>query len=254
MIDSYVREKTDLYARDSVFSCNDACPRYGCRGDLVVSASLLEMYLQSRFLRVTLFDLFNKAFEISPSLDEGLDRARLRFRLKKPCPFLENEKACGIYPLRPAPCALFPEHLGLLEDGERRVHIERSGIGHYPCVDGSRLLLSEAREAALRHLWRLHTTEIFATDIYLFDVADFSVDLREALLEISGGDGVEIPYRKSEEALASLLAARGLDDRIGKKMGQLETDEGLQRYWSAMTISEVLVEGGGRLASAGAGR
>ncbi len=50
MLDAYLREKFDLYTLFSRFGCDDSCPRYGCRGDLVVSASLLDIHAQSRLL------------------------------------------------------------------------------------------------------------------------------------------------------------------------------------------------------------
>jgi Fe-S-cluster containining protein len=241
MIDAYVREKTDLYGEHSDFSCDDKCPRYGCRSNLVVAPSLLELYVQSRFLGVTVADLFNRAFDISPFTHEGLERVRIRFCLKKPCPFLDKGKTCGIYSVRPAACALFPEYLGLLGDRERRrEYIAEGGIDHYPCV--KTIVLSEARTETLHRLWRLHAVEICATEIYLFDIAGFSVDLREALLGIAHGGTGRIPYRKVGEALAILLAAQGLGDRIIEKIGDLGTDGGMRRYLSAMAISEAVVE------------
>ena len=47
-------------------------------------------------------------------------------RLKKPCPFLENDR-CSIYPVRPLPCILFPEYLvneGTFEANARQDHFK----------------------------------------------------------------------------------------------------------------------------------
>jgi hypothetical protein len=40
VLDAWVGGKGSLYARDSSFRCDDACPRYGCRGELLVSVTL----------------------------------------------------------------------------------------------------------------------------------------------------------------------------------------------------------------------
>jgi len=37
VIESYIDGKHDLYSHLSRFACDDACPRYGCKTDLVVS-------------------------------------------------------------------------------------------------------------------------------------------------------------------------------------------------------------------------
>jgi Fe-S-cluster containining protein len=192
VLDSYVKDKLALYTKFSHFACTSECPRYGCRSDLTVSASLLEIHVQSRFLRRSVRSLFDFAYKLSPSIDQGMARARIRFVLRKPCVFLKNGKMCGIYEMRTAVCALFPEHLGLMDDEARRVYVEANRIESYLCVSNLGAV-SDERKEALQKLLGLHQKEILATELYLFERAGFTVDLREDAAAVTKEVG-EIPF------------------------------------------------------------
>jgi len=137
VIESFARAKNDLYSRGSRFSCEEACSRNGCKGDLLVSTGLFEILAQGRILNRSMAELLSFAFRLSPFADAGLAKVRIRFTLRKPCAFLENGRTCSIYEARPAECALFPEYLGLLPEPEKREYCERIGVGDYPCVTKS---------------------------------------------------------------------------------------------------------------------
>ncbi len=74
MVESYIDDKHSLYSQFSRFACDDACPRYGCRTDLIVGVSILEIYEQARLLKRPVLELFNLAYRLSPVVDEVLDK------------------------------------------------------------------------------------------------------------------------------------------------------------------------------------
>ncbi len=242
MIESFARAKLDLYSRGSRFSCDEACPRYGCRGDLLVSAGLFEILAQGRILGRSVADLLRLAYRLSPFADAGLSKVRMRFTLRKPCLFLENGRTCSIYEARPTACALFPEYLALLPETERREYCERNGMGDYPCVTDGALSLSAEREEAIRRLQLVHWKEVMATEICLFGHAGFSVDLREDVAAVSDTAGAIVPYGKIEEALESFLARTGLNNEIMERLIVLEKEAHMESFFSALSITEALME------------
>jgi hypothetical protein len=50
VLDAWLGEKGNPYTKESLFRCDDACPRYGCRGELLVDVTLLELSAQARHL------------------------------------------------------------------------------------------------------------------------------------------------------------------------------------------------------------
>jgi len=232
----------DLYSRGSRFGCEEACPRYGCKGDLLVSAGLFEILAQGRILNKPMAELLGFAYRLSPSADDGLSKVRIRFTLRKPCLFLEGGRTCSIYEARPAECALFPEYLGLLPETERREHCERNGMAAYPCVTDSALSLSPERKETLRGLQRIHQKEIMATEICLFGVAGFSVDLRQDAAAATEAAGARIPYEKAEEVLESYLVRTGIYNTIMERLGVLEKEAEMESFFSALSIAEALME------------
>lgn len=240
MIESFAHARFDLYSRGSRFSCEDGCPRHGCKGDLLVSAGLFEVLAQGRILGRPMADLFRSAYRLSPAADDGLSKVRIRFTMRKPCVFLEDGRTCAIYAVRPAECALFPEYLGLLPDTERKGHCERIGVAEYPCVTDSALSLSAERGDALRSLQRIHHEEIMATEICLFGVAGFSVDLRQDVAAVA--DGARISFGKVEEVLEGYLARTGLRNTIMERLAVLEKEAQMESFFSALSVAEALME------------
>jgi Fe-S-cluster containining protein len=242
VIESFAGAKFDLYSRGSRFHCGEACPRYGCKGDLLVSAGLFEVLAQGRILHRSMADLLGSAYRLSPFADAGLSKVRIRFTLRKPCVFLEKGRTCSIYEARPAACALFPEYLALLPETERREYCEHSGVGHYPCIADGALSLSAEREEAIRRLQVIRRKEVMATEICLFGRAGFSVDLRQDVAAVSETAGATIPYGKIEEALEGFLARTGLYDAIMERLAVLEKEAGMEGFFSALSIAEALME------------
>jgi Fe-S-cluster containining protein len=242
VIESFARAKNDLYSRGSRFRCKEACPRCGCKGDLLVSTGLFEILAQGRILNRSMAELLSFAFRLSPFADAGLAKVRIRFTLRKPCAFLENGRTCSIYEARPAECALFPEYLGLLPEPERREYCERIGVGDYPCVTEAALSLRPEREEAIRRLQLIHRKEVVATEICLFGLAGFSVDLRHDVAAVSDTENAIIPYGKIEAALEGFLARTGLYNTIMERLAVLEKEARMESFFSALSIAEALME------------
>ena len=178
MIESFTRAKFDLYSRGPRFSCEEACPRYGCKGDLLVSTGLFEILAQGRILNRSMADLLRFAYRLSPFADAGLAKVRIRFTLRKPCA-VPGKRPDVLYLRSPSRgMRPFPEYLGLLPEPERREYCERIGVGDYPCVTKCGPLPEAEREEAIRRLQLIHRKEVMATEICLFGRAGFSVDLR----------------------------------------------------------------------------
>jgi Fe-S-cluster containining protein len=236
--DASARDKHLLYAQSSDFACDAACGRFGCRGELAVTVSLHELYGLGRFLKRSTLDVFGAACRLSPSIEKGLGRARIRVLLRKPCVFLDGAMMCSVHAVRPAVCALFPEHLALLEDGQRQAYIRDNGLEACPCTAGT-ARVSEARKEALRSLLLIHTREILATEIYLFGHAGFAVDLRSDIVDASATIEGTLPFTEVEASLDRLLKKGGLHRAVRAKMAAL--DEGrTEDLTGALSIAEVI--------------
>ena len=69
-----------------------------------------------------------------------------------------------------------------IPEEERQEYICDNGISTYPCVRREAYRVTPERKEAVRSLQRIHEREIYGTELYLFGVAGFSVDLREEVL------------------------------------------------------------------------
>jgi Fe-S-cluster containining protein len=106
-------------------------------------------------------------------------------KLKKPCPFLENDR-CSIYPVRPLPCIVFPEYLvneGVYEENANQAHFK-----DYLCLHRPFILSPERAKvvAKLRTMWE---RERLISSFYLFNQGSCYIDfsnLPKELLEAAG--------------------------------------------------------------------
>ncbi len=238
VLDAWLREKGDLYAKGSLFKCDDACPRYGCRGDMLVTVTLLELKSLAVYLSRPALDVFDRFCSVAPFVEQGVERVRVRFVLRKPCLFLEESGYCAVYPLRPAACALFPEFLSVHADGA--VYRADSDLARYPCIERF-TEVPEARKEALKALHGIHRKEVYAGEIYLFGQAGASFDPREEVGRLrEGRAGQPVPFSVQSKALDTLLRACGWWDRIREKIDALNTQEGFDTFFSAIRIVEQL--------------
>jgi len=238
VLDAWLGEKGNLYTKESLFRCDDACPRYGCRGELLVDVTLLELSVQARHLGQPVLEVFDRFCSMVPFVEHGLERVRVRFVLRKPCLFLDDSGYCAIYTVRPAACALFPEFLSL--DADRQEYVAGSDLSRYPCIEHF-ADVPEARKDALAMLSRMHQKEIYAGEIYLFGRAGFTLDLREEVSRrCDGRDGGVVPFNIQTDALHASLTAGGWWDQIRDKIQALDTPDVLGTLLSDMEIVEAL--------------
>jgi len=238
VIDASLSEKTDLYTKESLFKCNDACLCDGCSGDLVVSVSLLEIWALARRLHRPVLEVFDHYCRTIPFVEHDLGAVRVRFALRKPCLFLTEAGGCTIYAARPAVCALFPEFLSLR--GDRDEYIKEMDLSAYPCIEQF-ADASGARKDALTRLVSMHWEEIYAGEIYLFGRAGFTVDLREEVSRIRNGwSGEIVPFSLQTEALNRVIESCGWWVRIREKIGTLDAQEGVETLFSDMQIVKAL--------------
>jgi Fe-S-cluster containining protein len=120
-------------------------------------------------------------------------------RLKKPCPFLENDR-CSIYPVRPLPCILFPEYLvneGTFEANARKEHFK-----DYLCFQ--RLIpLSPDRAGVMTQLKKMWERESLISSFYLFNSGPCHIDFSNLIKELSN-EARSQRGAKSEERLEPL--------------------------------------------------
>jgi Fe-S-cluster containining protein len=238
VIDALLSEKGNLYKEDSLFRCDDACLCDGCRGDLVVSVSLPEIWAQAKYLCRPVLEVFDHYCCTVPFVEHNLGAARVRFALRKPCLFLNHAGYCTVYAVRPAACALFPEFLSLRTD--RDDCVKDMELDSYPCVEHLPDV-PEARKDALTRLAKIHQEEIYGGEIYLFGHAGFTVDLREEVSRICvGRPGEVVPFSVQTEALRRLLNTCGWWGRIRQKIQALDAAEGQEIFFSGMEIVAAL--------------
>ena len=232
MLDAWLGEKHSLYNKDSSFKCDDTCPRYGCRGDLLVDASLFEIYALAKYLQRPVAETFKRYFSLAPFVEHGFDRVRVRFALSKPCPFLNEKGYCTVYEKRPAACALFPEYLSIA--GTIDSYVE------FPCVSYAGDV-PESRKDALKNLFSMHSKEMYAGEIYLFGCAGYTVDIREEIACRRGNAaGDEVSFGIQREALQAALNRNGRLRRIHEKTESLDAPGGIEQLFLGMKIVDAL--------------
>jgi Fe-S-cluster containining protein len=101
-------------------------------------------------------------------------------RLKKPCPFLEND-LCSIYPVRPLPCVLFPEYL--VGEGTFEANAGKDHFRDYLCFRRP-LLLSPERTRVVAKLKKMWERENLVSSYYLFNHGSCHVDFGNLIKEL----------------------------------------------------------------------
>jgi Fe-S-cluster containining protein len=239
---AYLRLRGELASAKSDFVCDPACTRPGCRNeDLQVEVSLIDLLGAAGRRGESVSALYRRYYSLGLFSDDRDDWIRrVSLKLRKPCPFLE-EDLCSIYPVRPLPCALFPEYLAA--EGKLDTEAAQDHFRDYPCLHRS-LTLSPARAgvmASLKGLWRRET---LATSFHLWQhgrvYVDFS-NLTGELMQAAAAAGPEgrpgpqtVPHRILEhffrERLAPSPPFAGISDRIGRLDHREGTTEFLRLF------------------------
>jgi hypothetical protein len=127
-------------------------------------------------------------------------------RLKKPCPFLENDR-CSIYPVRPLPCILFPEYLaneGTFEANARQDHFK-----DYLCFQRP-IPLSPERANVMTQLKKMWKRESLISSFYLFNDGLCHIDFGNLIQELSREAG----SRREAESTGEPAPLRIIPNRV----------------------------------------
>ena len=133
-------------------------------------------------------------------------------RLKKPCPYLEDDR-CSIYPVRPLPCVLFPEHL--VCEGTFAAQAGEDHFKDYHCLRRPIRLSPERAKvmAKLRSMWE---RENLISSFYLFNHGSCHVDFSNLVKELLA----EAP--ELEESAARIIPNQVLERFFGDHLAGLQ--------------------------------
>jgi Fe-S-cluster containining protein len=239
---AYLRSRAQLASAESDFHCDPACTRPGCKNhDLQVPVSLVDLLGVAWQRQKSVSENYQRHYTLGLFANGREDWLRMvSLRLKKPCPFLEND-LCSIYPVRPLPCALFPEYL--VYEGTFEANAKKDSFKDYLCLQRP-LPLSPNRAKVLAKLRRLWEREVLVTSFYLFDHGpchlDFS-NLTKELADVAGGlqgaESAEGPA--TPQAITNQVLDQFFEERIarcqpfagvGEKINSLDKEEAQAQF------------------------
>jgi len=239
---AYLRHRARLASLESDFQCPPACTRPGCRNpDLQVQVSLVDLLGAALHLEESVSAIYRRHYSLGLFSNDRDDWIRMvALKLKKPCPFLEDD-LCGIYPARPLPCVLFPEYLvyqGQFEESAGKEHFR-----DYLCLRGP-LLLSPARAQVMGKLAGMWERESLISSFYLFNHGPCHLDfgnLIDELLHAAGSQGAGesgespesgrfIPHQVLEGFFLERIAGLPPFSGVSEKIQSLHTREGQAQF------------------------
>jgi Fe-S-cluster containining protein len=186
-LDEYLRNRAHLASYKSDFNCDPACTRPGCKNqDLQVPVSIIDLLGSAMYRDKSVSAIYHGNYSLGLLSNEREDWIRIvNLRLKKPCPFLENDR-CSIYPVRPLPCILFPEYL--VNEGRFEANARKDHFKDYLCFQ--RLIhLSPDRAKVIAQLKRMWERESLISSFYLFNHGPCYLDFSNLIKELSDEAG-----------------------------------------------------------------
>jgi Fe-S-cluster containining protein len=238
----YLRTRAHLASYQSDFHCDPACSRPGCKNqDLQVPVSLVDLVAAARHRGESVSVNYHGHYSLGLLSDARDDWVRtVSLRLKKPCPFLENER-CSIYPVRPLPCVLFPEYL--VQAGTLAETAGKDLFRDYLCLARPILLSPERAKviAKLRWMWE---RERLISSFYLFrhgpcrlDFSNLKAELLQAATSLKEGESAErpeprglIPNRVLEHFFLERIAGCHPFAGVSEKIYHLNNPEGQAQF------------------------
>jgi Fe-S-cluster containining protein len=186
-LENYFRTRADLGNRESEFQCVPACTRPGCKNqNLQVPVSLFDVIGAALHRGDTVSGVCFSNYSLSVLSVDGHDWIRaVSLRLRKPCPYLEDER-CSIYPVRPLPCMLFPENL--VVDGTLQEKAKEQQFKNYLCLPRD-MGVSPRRAELIGQLREMWNREWLLSSFYLFHYSPFYIDfseLKDILVKTAG--------------------------------------------------------------------
>jgi Fe-S-cluster containining protein len=239
---AYLRTRARLASCESDFLCDPACTRPGCKNqDLQIQVSIVDLLGAALHLGEPVAAIYRRYYSLGLFTDVRDDWLRMvALKLQKPCPFLEND-LCGIYPVRPLPCILFPEYL--VWQGTFAANAGKDHFRDYLCLKQP-ILLSPERAQVMGKLMQMWERETLISSFYLFnhgpcrlDFSNLTGELLQAAEVLSGAAAAEKPEparsipnpvleRFFLERMADLRPFAGLNEKIQ----HLHTREGQAQF------------------------
>jgi Fe-S-cluster containining protein len=191
----YLRHRADLASYKSDFHCDPTCTRPGCKNqDLQIPVSIIDLLGAAIHREKSVSAIYPGNYSLGLLSDDREDWIRIvTLRLKKPCPFLENDR-CSIYPVRPLPCILFPEYLaneGTFEANARKDHFK-----DYLCFQRP-MPLSPERAQVMTQLKKMWMRESLISSFSLFNHGRCHIDFGNLIQALSHEAGSQ---REAESA------------------------------------------------------
>jgi Fe-S-cluster containining protein len=238
----YLRTRGHLASAESNFHCEAACTRPGCKKhNLQVPVSIVDLVGAAGYQDGSVSANYQRHYALGLLAHERYDWIRkVSLRLKKPCPFLENDR-CRIYPVRPLPCVLFPEYL--VGEGRFEAEAGKEHFRDFLCLH-SPILLSPQRAAVVGRLKKMWQRETLISNFYLFNHSHCYIDFSNLTQELVQADKTlrdtesqerpeprdTIPNQVMEHFFQERLAQCQPFDGVSAKISRLNSQEGQMQF------------------------
>ncbi len=181
-------------------------------------------------------EIYRRHYRLGLFDDERADwLRRVTLRLQKPCPFLEGD-LCGIYPVRPLPCMLFPEYL--VSRGTFEAEAGKEHFKDYLCLRRP-LQLSPERLHTVAKLRGMYERELLLSGFYLFNHGACYFDLNSIPKEgLQGTGGLGGASPKESPGLPRSLANRELEDFFSRQVAASAPSAGVEEKISRLDHPE----------------
>jgi Fe-S-cluster containining protein len=248
----YLRHRAGLASFKSDFRCDPACTRPGCKNqDLQIPVSIIDLLGAALYRDQPVAATYPGNYSLGLLSNEREDWIRtVSLRLKKPCPWLENDR-CSMYPVRPLPCILFPEYL--VNEGSFEANARQDHFKDYLCFQRS-ISLSPERAGVMTQLKQMWQREGLLSSFYLFNHGRCHIDFSNLLQELSqeaGGRGEAestgepeprriIPHQVIERFFLKHIAGCPPFAGVSKKLDHLDTREGQAEFWRLLQDARLM--------------
>jgi Fe-S-cluster containining protein len=259
---AYFRHRAHLASSESDFRCDPACTRPGCKNqNLQIPVSIVDLLGAAMHQEESVSANYQRNYSLGLCANERNDWIRrVSLRLKKPCPFLEND-LCSIYPVRPLACVLFPEYL--VYEGRFKAEAGKEHFRDFLCLQ-SPILLSPKRTAVVATLKRMWERETLISSFYLFNHSHCYIDYSNLAKELWQADKTQreaeskerpdhrgtIPIQVMEHFFQEHFAQCQPFDGVRAKISRLNSQEGqmqfLQFLQDDLLMKKLLRRGGDR--------
>jgi Fe-S-cluster containining protein len=238
----YFHTREHLASSESDFRCDAGCTRPGCKNqNLQIPVSLVDLVGAARYQDGSVSATYQRNYALGLLAHERYDWIRrVSLRLKKPCPFLEND-LCRIYPVRPLACVLFPEYL--VYEGRFEAEARKEHFRDFLCLQNP-VRLSPQRAEVVGRLKKMWQRETLISSFYLFNHSqcyiDYSNLTKELLLADKTLNDTEskgrpepratIPNQVMEHFFQTRMAQCQPFDGVRTKISRLNNQEGQRQF------------------------